>query len=40
MGRLGLASDISSAAYFLVSEESRNITGTTLVVDGGNSIGF
>jgi len=28
-------SDIANAVVFLVSEEARNITGQTLVVDGG-----
>ncbi len=28
--------DIANAAYFLGSDQSRNVTGTELVVDGGN----
>lgn len=30
--------DVANAAYFLGSEQSRNCTGTELVVDGGNMI--
>ena len=35
MGRLGTCEEISDAAVFLSSEESRYITGQTIVVDGG-----
>jgi glucose 1-dehydrogenase len=35
MGRPANVSDIANAALFLVSEESRHITGQNLVVDGG-----
>lgn len=34
-GRLGLPEDYDSAAVFLLSEESRFMTGQTIVVDGG-----
>ncbi len=40
MGRLGEPEDIGNAAVFLCSQASKYITGTTLVVDGGTSIGF
>ncbi len=35
MGDLGTAEDVSHAALFLASNESRYVTGTSLVVDGG-----
>lgn len=35
MRRLGEPSDVANMAYFLISEESRYITGQTFVVDGG-----
>ncbi len=35
MGRLGNPRDIANAALFLASEEASYITGTTIVVDGG-----
>jgi len=38
--RLGDPSDVANAALFLASEQSRFVTGITLPVDGGNSIGF
>ncbi len=34
--RMGTCGDVSSAALFLVSDASRYVTGTTLVVDGGS----
>ena len=37
LGRIGNANDISSAALFLLSEESSWITGQVLHVDGGMS---
>jgi len=39
MGRLGQAEDVASAVAFLLSERSAFITGQTLFVDGGASIG-
>ena len=35
MGEFALPDDIAAAAAFLASEESRYITGTKLIVDGG-----
>ena len=35
MGRSAYPNDIANAALFLVSDESRHITGQTIVVDGG-----
>ena len=40
MGTWGKAEDIGWAAVFLASPAAKFITGTTLPVDGGNSIGF
>ena len=35
LGRMAEPEDIANAVYFLVSEESRCITGTTLDINGG-----
>lgn len=35
MGRMGEAWDVANAALFLVSDESKYITGTDTLVDGG-----
>lgn len=40
MGRMGQPEDIANAVFFLASEQAKFITGITLPVDGGNSIGF
>ncbi|MGV3560156.1 SDR family NAD(P)-dependent oxidoreductase [Larkinella arboricola] len=40
MGHFGKPEDIGHAAVFLSSEAARYITGVSLPVDGGNSIGF
>lgn len=40
MGKFGQPSDIGHAAVFLASEAARYVTGASLPVDGGNSIGF
>lgn len=39
MGRFGLPDDIAAAAAFLLSDDAGFITGQTLFVDGGASIG-
>ncbi len=40
MNRLGEADDVACAAVYLCSPAAKFVTGTTLVVDGGISIGF
>jgi NAD(P)-dependent dehydrogenase (short-subunit alcohol dehydrogenase family) len=40
MGSLGTPEDVANTAYFLASDESAFLTGTSIPVDGGNSIGF
>ncbi|QRR02342.1 SDR family NAD(P)-dependent oxidoreductase [Dyadobacter sandarakinus] len=40
MGTWGKPEDVGWATAFLCSDAARFITGTTLPVDGGNSIGF
>ncbi|MFN0155651.1 MAG: SDR family NAD(P)-dependent oxidoreductase [Gaiella sp.] len=35
LGRVGTAEEVADVVCFLASEESRYVTGTTLVVDGG-----
>ncbi len=37
IGDIAEFEDIANAAYFLASDQSRNITGTELTVDGGNT---
>jgi len=39
LGRPGAPSDLDGAVVFLASEESRYITGQTILVDGGMSVG-
>lgn len=39
LGRVGRPEDVAQAILFLASEEAAWITGTTLVVDGGSTIG-
>ncbi len=38
LGRLGTPRDIANAALFLASDEAEYITGTTIVVDGGQTL--
>lgn len=35
LGRLGTPDDIAGAVYFLASDDAAYITGTTIVIDGG-----
>jgi 3-oxoacyl-[acyl-carrier protein] reductase len=37
LGRLVEVADVADAVHFLLSEESKNITGTVLTVDAGNT---
>jgi NAD(P)-dependent dehydrogenase (short-subunit alcohol dehydrogenase family) len=39
LGRPGAPNDLDGAVLFLASEESRYVTGQTLLVDGGISVG-
>ena len=39
IGRLGTPSDVGALASFLCSDEASYITGTTIVIDGGRSLG-
>lgn len=39
MGRMGRPEEIANAVLFLVSDEASFITGQTLLVDGGRSLG-
>jgi 3-oxoacyl-[acyl-carrier protein] reductase len=38
LGRLGTPRDIANAALFLASDEASYITGTTIIVDGGQTL--
>jgi 3-oxoacyl-[acyl-carrier protein] reductase len=38
LGRLGTPDDVATAALFLASEEAGYITGTTIIVDGGQTL--
>jgi NAD(P)-dependent dehydrogenase (short-subunit alcohol dehydrogenase family) len=40
LNRWGLAKDIANAALYLASDEAAYVTGVTIPVDGGYSIGF
>lgn len=38
MGRLGTMEEVGDLAVFLASDSSKYITGTEVVIDGGNII--
>ncbi len=38
LGRLGTPRDVANAVLFLVSEDASYITGTTIIVDGGQTL--
>ena len=40
VGRIGEVDDLVGVYHFLASDESRYVTGHTLVVDGGRLVGF
>jgi NAD(P)-dependent dehydrogenase (short-subunit alcohol dehydrogenase family) len=40
MGHFGKPEDIGWAAVYLASDASNYVTGVSIPVDGGNSIGF
>jgi 3-oxoacyl-[acyl-carrier protein] reductase len=40
MNRFATPEEIADAALFLCSDRARFITGTTLVVDGGQTVGL
>lgn len=40
MGILGESSDVAEAVYYLSGDTAKFVTGATLSIDGGNSIGF
>jgi 3-oxoacyl-[acyl-carrier protein] reductase len=38
LGRLGSPRDVANAVLFLASDEASYITGTTIIVDGGQTL--
>ena len=38
LGRLGTPRDVANAVLFLASDEAAYITGTTIIVDGGQTL--
>jgi NAD(P)-dependent dehydrogenase (short-subunit alcohol dehydrogenase family) len=39
LGRLGMPDDIAGVVPFLLSDDAASITGQTIVVDGGFTVG-
>jgi NAD(P)-dependent dehydrogenase (short-subunit alcohol dehydrogenase family) len=39
LGRIGKPEDIANLCAFLASDESSFITGQTIIIDGGGSLG-
>ena len=40
LGRVAMAEDVASVVWFLLGDDARYITGTTIPVDGGTSAAF
>ncbi|HCU99515.1 MAG TPA: short-chain dehydrogenase, partial [Chloroflexi bacterium] len=38
LGRVGQAEDVANAVAFLASDDARHITGSTLLIDGGQTL--
>jgi 3-oxoacyl-[acyl-carrier protein] reductase len=38
LGRLGTPRDVANAVLFLASDDAEYITGTTIIVDGGQTL--
>ena len=38
LGRLGTPRDVANAVLFLASDEAEYITGTTILIDGGQTL--